>query len=110
MKYLCLAYGDEAGWNSLSDAEKQEVLAQDEVVRPHCEVMTAVRPTITSISNWDRHLEVIEGSRVGARLPLAGFSVLEADDLEQAIALVQDTPCARARGLIEVYPFWDTSA
>ena len=29
MKFLCLAYGDEDGWNSLTEDEKQEVLAQD---------------------------------------------------------------------------------
>jgi hypothetical protein len=33
MKFLCLAFGDEAGWNSLGDEEKTEVLAQDEVIR-----------------------------------------------------------------------------
>lgn len=33
MKFLCLAYGDEDGWNSLSDDEKQKVLAQDAVIR-----------------------------------------------------------------------------
>ena len=32
MKFLCLAYGDEEGWNSLSKDEQQEVLAQDDIV------------------------------------------------------------------------------
>ena len=31
MKFLCLAYGDEDGWNSLSKDEQREVLAQDAV-------------------------------------------------------------------------------
>jgi hypothetical protein len=33
MKFLCLAYGSEDGWNSLTEDEKREVLAQDAVIR-----------------------------------------------------------------------------
>ncbi|TMC48801.1 MAG: hypothetical protein E6J14_10120 [Chloroflexi bacterium] len=35
---------------------------------------------------------------------LAGFSVIEARDLDEAIELVSKTPCAVARGAIEVRP------
>jgi hypothetical protein len=44
------------------------------------------------------------------QLPLAGFSVIEAESLDEVIALVSNTPCARARGFIEIRPFWDTSS
>jgi hypothetical protein len=37
-------------------------------------------------------------------LPLVGFSVIEARDLDEAIALVAKTPCAVAKGAIEVRP------
>lgn len=49
MKFLCLAYGDEAGWNSLNEEEKREVLAQDAVIRGRGNLMSAVQRTVTSV-------------------------------------------------------------
>jgi hypothetical protein len=109
MKFLCLAYGDEAGWNSLSEDKKREVLAQDAVIRERGNVMSAVQRTVTSVRNWDGHLEVNNESFVRNELPLAGFSVIEAENVEEVIDLVSNTPCARARGVIEIRPFWNLS-
>lgn len=109
MKFLCLAYGDEAGWKSLSEDEKREVLAQDAVIRERGNLMSAVQRTVTSVRNWDRHLEVTNEPFVRAELPLAGFSVIEAENVEEVVELVSNTPCARARGVIEIRPFRNRS-
>ena len=37
-------------------------------------------------------------------LLVAGFSINEANDLEHAIELVSQTPCAVAHGVVEVWP------
>ncbi len=37
-------------------------------------------------------------------LPLAGFGVIEAADLDEAVRLVAGTPCARALGAVEIRP------
>lgn len=109
MKFLCLAYGDQDGWNSLSESEKEEVLAQDAVIRDRGNLMSAVKPKVTSVKNWDRNLEVTDGPCMQNELPLAGFSVIEAESVNEVIELVSNTPCARARGVIEIRPFWDPS-
>jgi hypothetical protein len=36
--------------------------------------------------------------------PLAGFSIIEAADIDEVIRLVAVTPCARAKGAIEKRP------
>lgn len=108
MKFLCLAYGDEAGWKALSEDEQRELLANDAVIRKRGNLVTAVQTQVTSVRNWDRNLQVTEEPFANPGLPLAGFSVIEADSVEEVIALVADTPCARARGVIEIRPFWDT--
>lgn len=41
---------------------------------------------------------------MSSQLPLAAFMLIQADDLEHAIALVADTPCAVADGVVEVWP------
>lgn len=107
MKFLCLAYGDEDGWKSLSEDEQREVLAQDAVIRDRGNLMSAVQTKVTSVRNWDKKLEVTDGPYAQHKLRLAGFSVIEAASLNEVIELVSNTPCARARGVIEIRPFWD---
>jgi hypothetical protein len=107
MKFLCLAYGAEEGWNSLSQVERQEVLAQDAVIRDRENLMSAVRTKVTSVRNWNRVLEVTDGPYPRHELPLAGFSVIEAESLNEVIELVSNTPCARARGVIDIRPIWE---
>lgn len=107
MKFLCLAYGDEVGWKSLSEAEQKEALFEDLVIRDRGNLMSAVRQTCTTVTNWDRNLKVTNSTYIKQELPLAGFSVIEAESLDEVIKLISNTPCARARGAIEIRPFWD---
>lgn len=107
MKFLCLAYGSEAGWNALSEAEQEDMLAQDAVIRDRGNLMSAVRPDVTTVKNWGGNLEVEEAPFSEPALPLAGFSVIEADSIDDVIALVKNTPCPRAKGAIEIRPFWE---
>lgn len=108
MKYLCLAFGSEEGWNSLSDIEKAEVLAQDAIIRERGALMSAVRQEVTSVRNWNNSLEVTDKPHIDG-LPLAGFSIIEASSVDEVVALVANSPCARAQGCIEIRPFWNTS-
>jgi hypothetical protein len=87
MKFLCLAYGDEDGWNALSESEQQEALAQDTVIRDWGSLMSAVQTTVTSVKNWDEKLEVTNEALAQPPLPLAGFSAIEAESLEAVIEL-----------------------
>lgn len=107
MKFLCLAYGDEDGWNSLGKDGQRAALAQDAVIRARGDSMAAVQQTVTAVRNWDGQLDVSEERAAKRELPLAGFSVIEAENLEEVVRLVSNTPCARARGVIEIRPFLD---
>ena len=49
-------------------------------------------------------LDVTPGAFMRADLPLAGFSLLEADSLEEATRLISGSPCAVAQGVVEVWP------
>jgi len=85
MKFLCLAYGDEEGWNSLSEDEKRAVLAQDAVIRNRGNLMSAVKTKVTSVRNWNQTLEVTDEPYAQHKRPLTGFSVIEAESLNEAI-------------------------
>lgn len=110
MKYLCLAYGDEVGWTGLSEKERKDALAQDKVIQERGNLVSAVQPAMTAVRNWDNKLQVTEGIEETHGLPLAGFSIIEAANVEEVINLVADTPCARANGVIEIRQLWNTGS
>jgi hypothetical protein len=104
MKYLCLAYGDEKNWKALTKDEQDALLAQDEVLRKRGALMAAVRPTVTTVRAWDGTPVTTDRPFADSSAPLAGFSVIEAADVDEAVRLVAGTPCARAKGAIEIRP------
>jgi hypothetical protein len=104
MKYLCLAYGDEKAWKELSKSEQDELLKQDEVLRQRGDLVAAVDQSATTVRAWDGVPETTQGGFAESRVPLAGFAIIDAPDLERAIELVADTPCARAKGAVELRP------
>jgi hypothetical protein len=44
------------------------------------------------------------GPFLSSPLPVAGFAVVEAASLSEAVELVSKTPCAVAQGVVEVWP------
>ena len=49
-------------------------------------------------------METTEGAYMRSDLPIAGFAIIEAADLEHAIELASQTPCAIAHGVVEIWP------
>jgi hypothetical protein len=104
MKFLCLAYGDGKDWKALSKQEQDELLAQDDVLRKRGALMAAVEANVVTVTAWDGKPIVTERAFSDLYAPLAGFSVIEAASVNEAVELVAGTPCARARGAIEIRP------
>jgi hypothetical protein len=107
MKFLCLAYGSEDGWSLLTETEQADVLSHDEALKTRGDMLAAVQTKVVTVKNWGGKLHVEDASFARHDLPLAGFSVIEAQSIEEVIQLVANTPCARASGAIEIRPFWD---
>jgi hypothetical protein len=104
MKYLCLAYGAEKDWKELTKEEQDSLLAQDEALRKRGVLMAAVQTKVTTVRAWDGEPTATNGVFADSEVPLAGFSIIEAADLNEVIQLVAGTPCARAKGAIEIRP------
>jgi hypothetical protein len=84
MKYLCLAYGAEKDWKVLTKSEQDALLAQDEAIRRQGALMAAVETTVTTVRAWDGKPTVTDGGYANMGAPLAGFSVIEAADLNRS--------------------------
>jgi hypothetical protein len=41
---------------------------------------------------------------MASQLPVAGFAVIEAPTMAEAVKIVSQTPCAVAHGVVEVWP------
>jgi len=102
MKFLCLAYGDEGKWNALPMSTQEALRAQDDVLRSRGDLVAEVQAP-TTVRFAGGHAQAVDGAFGQAPLPLAGFYVIEARDMDEAIGLLSQTPCAHA-GAYEIRP------
>lgn len=102
MKFLVLAYGAEEDWNRLTPEAQKTLLAQDDVLRGRGDFVAALEPSSTVVRAWDGTANLTVGPFSTSEVPLAGFGIIEARDLDEVVALVKDTPCARAGGAVEI--------
>lgn len=91
----------------MTKQEQSEVLDQDELLKSRGDFLAAVQTTVVTVTHWSGNLTTENESFAKPKLPLAGFSIIEANDIAEAAQLVANTPCARAKGYIEIRPFWD---
>jgi hypothetical protein len=108
MKYLILAFGNEEDWVVLTKEEQEKLLAQDEVLRQRGDYVAAVQPEVTTVRAWDGTPHVTHEPSAKGPAGLAGFGIIEAESIDEAIALVKDSPCARAKGAVEIRPILGT--
>ena len=103
-KFITIGYGDQEGYDRTDREVRDTAHAHDsKLIRMGAITGIAGRPI--QVRNPDgRALETLEGPYMSTELPIAGFSVIEADSIEDAIALVSQTPCAVAHGVVEVWP------
>jgi hypothetical protein len=106
MRFLCLAYGAEEGWLALSEERRAQVIAADEAVAATGALVAQVGPP-TTVRAWEGPIERTAAPFGALDAPLVGFSIVEADTIDEVIELVGPTPCAVAGGAIEVRPLLD---
>ena len=104
MKYLCLVYGEEQAISKMPDAH---CVAFDEEVRKsgHCIASEALQPvsTATTVRVRNGKVSVTDGPFAETKEQLAGFYLLEARDLNEALQMAAKIPPAR-EGSVEVRP------
>jgi len=104
MKYLCLVYLDEKRLDELPD---EDCVEYDTAIRKsrHCiasEALESVQ-TATTVRVRNGNVAVTDGPFAETKEQLAGFYMIEARDLNEAIQLASKIPPARV-GSIEVRP------
>jgi hypothetical protein len=115
MRYLLLIYENEAAFASLSEAEQGQVFGEymeySKRIRKSGNYIggEALEPiaTATTVRVKDGKTLTTDGPFAETREQLGGFYLVEAKDLDEAIALAAGIPGART-GSIEVRPIMPT--
>lgn len=103
-RFITIGYGDQAGYDRTATVVRDAAHAADAARVRQGDVMgIAGRPV--QVRNHDAAAVVVtQGPYRTAHLPIAGFALIEAPDLQAAIDIAAASPCAVAQGLVEVWP------
>ena len=107
-KFVAIGYGDRDGYDRTVAAVRDAAHAHDAQLRKAGTLMgTAGTPV--QVRNTDaKSIQTTAGPFMSCSLPVAGFAVIEAATLADAVNLVSQTPCAVAHGVVEVWPLNQT--
>ena len=103
-RFVTIGYGDEAGYERTAQQVKDRAHGVDEAMREAGAVSGVAGKPVQVRNHGDAGTTTEDGSFMTSCLPVAGFGLIEAADLDEAVAMVSGTPCAVAYGVVEVWP------
>ncbi|ORV83329.1 transcription initiation protein [Mycobacterium interjectum] len=102
--FITIGYGDAAGYHRVSDECRAAAHARDDALRAAGALIGIAEGPVRVRNPENAGVQIEPGQYLQSALPIAGFAVFEADDLDAAIERVSQTPCAVAHGVVEVWP------
>lgn len=107
-KFITIGYGAPADYDRTPQSVRDAAHAQDAKLRSEGAVM-GIAGTPVQVRNPEaRGTKILDGPFMSSALPIAGFAIIEATDLADAIEKVSRVPCAVAHGVVEVWPLKET--
>jgi len=103
-RFLTIGYGDRAGYDRTPQAVRDAAHAQDAKLRSQGAVIGMAGPPVQVRNPDAAGFDTRDGPFMTSALPVAGFAVIEAANLAEAIEKVSTVPCAVAHGVVEVWP------
>jgi len=103
-KFVTIGYGDQDGYDRTA-SDVRDAAHESDAKLQAAGALIGVAGSPVQVRNPDAGgIETTDGSFMKSALPLAGFAIIEAADLAEAILLVAKSPCAVAHGVVEVWP------
>ncbi len=103
-KYVTIGYGDRAGYDRTAQSVRDAAHERDAQLRADGALIGIAGDPVQVRNHGGAGVRLGEGPYMHSELPIAGFAVIEADNVEEAVRLVSETPCAVADGVVEVWP------
>jgi hypothetical protein len=108
-KFITIGYGDREGYDRTDPVIRDMAHAHDAQLRKSG-ILMGIAGTAVQVKNTDaKKVETVTGAFMSCSLPIAGFAVIEAATLADAVNMVSGTPCAVAHGVVEVWPLNEAS-
>jgi hypothetical protein len=103
-KFITIGYGDREGYNRTTKTVRDAAHAHDEMLQKSGALMGIAGIPVQVRNHEAVHVQTEDGPYMVSQLPVAGFAVIEAPTMAEAIKLVSQAPCAVAYGVVEVWP------
>lgn len=103
-KFITIGYGDEAGYQRTAEHVRNAAHAHDARLKAGGAMIGVAGSPVQVRNPDDAGTTTTPGPYLRSDLPIAGFAIIEARDLDEAVRLVAKAPCAVAHGVVEVWP------
>jgi hypothetical protein len=95
-KFITIGYGDEAGHSRTPIAIRDAVHDHDARLREAGAIIGIAGSPVRVRNTEGQGVETTAGAFMRSDLPIAGFALIDAENVEDAIKQVAQTPCAVA--------------
>ncbi len=107
-KFVTIGYGDRAGYERTPKNVREAAHAHDAELKQRGALMGVAGAPVQVRNASAAGVRTENSAFMSSVLPVAGFAVIDAADLAEAIKIVSQTPCAVAHGVVEVWPLEQT--
>ena len=115
MQYLLLIYGNEAGMQSASKADMEQMMAAygayTQAMKTAGVMVGSNRLKLSGSASTvriaDGKTKVLDGPYAETKEQLAGYYMIEVPDLDAALSWASRCPGADHGGVLEVRPLWE---
>jgi hypothetical protein len=106
--FVTIGYGDQEGYDRTDPAVRDAAHAHDARLRSDGAVIGAAGAPVRVRNHAAVGVHTENGPFMESSLPVAGFALIEAASLPEAVQIVSQTPCAVAHGVVEIWPLEPT--
>jgi hypothetical protein len=103
-KFVTIGYGDRAGYERTPKDVRDVAHTHDAEIKKRGALIGAAGAPVQVRNPLAAGVKKENSAFMSSALSVAGFAVIEAADLAEAIRIVSKTPCAVAHGVVEVWP------
>lgn len=103
-KFITIGYGDREGYDRTAKTVRDAAHANDDLLKEGGALMGIAGRPVQVRNHAAANVQTEDGPYMASQLPVAGFAVIEASSMAEAVSMVSRSPCAVAYGVIEVWP------
>lgn len=108
-RFITIGYGESKGYEETDPAVRDAAHENDARLQRGGALLGIAGEPVQVRNHDGAAVRTQDGPFMHSDLPIAGFAVIEAADIGEAVALVSGSPCAVAQGVVEVWPLESTS-